>query len=160
LIFLTVGSQMPFDRLVVAVDDWGRSHPETEVMAQIGSTPYKPLHLRSVEALSPAKFNDYCQSAQLIVAHAGMGSILTALRYGKPIVVMPRKGALKETRNDHQVAAGDWLKSLQGVFFAEDEIALPVAIDAAMAQSLAPEPIANQASQVLIQGLRRFIDAT
>ena len=39
-----------------------------------------------------------------MIAHAGMGSIITALELGKPIMVMPRRASLGEHRNDHQVA--------------------------------------------------------
>ncbi len=44
------------------------------------------------------------QAATAIVAHAGMGTILTALEMGKPLLVMPRRAALGEHRNDHQLA--------------------------------------------------------
>ena len=42
---------------------------------------------------------------QVVIAHDEMGSIITALEMGKPIVVMPRRAELGEHRNDHQVAA-------------------------------------------------------
>jgi len=160
LIFVTVGSQMPFDRLIAAVDAWAMHHPEVQVLAQIGKTQFAPSNMRGVDAFKPSEFADVCKSAQLIIAHAGMGSILTALQYGKPIVVMPRKGALRETRNDHQVAAAKWLGTIDGVFFADDEMALPSAIDTALARSLSPEPIAAQASASLLQGIQQFIERT
>lgn len=149
---------MPFDRMIAAMDEWARNHPEVEVLAQIGITEFVPRHMRAVAAYKPAAFATVCEAAQLIVAHAGMGSILTALQYGKPIVVMPRKGILRETRNDHQLAAAQWLRSMTGVFFAEDETALGLTIETAMARVMAREPISAQASDNLIQGLRRFID--
>jgi hypothetical protein len=51
----------------------------------------------------------------------GMGSILTALQYGKPILVMPRLGRLKETRNDHQVATAQRFREMGKVAVAMDE---------------------------------------
>lgn len=104
MIFVTVGAQMPFDRLVRAVDDWAGDHPEVEVFAQIGPSRFRPSHCRHERFLRPEGFRDVFQQAALIVAHAGMGSIITALEYGKPILVMPRRGDLAETRNDHQLA--------------------------------------------------------
>lgn len=157
MIFVTVGSQMPFDRLIAAVDVWAMHHPYIEILAQIGVTQFAPSYMRGVDAFKPSEFADVCQAAQLIIAHAGMGSILTALQYGKPIVVMPRKGALRETRNDHQLAAAKWLGSIDGVFFADDETALPAAIDTALARSLSPKPIAAHASAGLLDGLQQFI---
>lgn len=158
LIFVTVGSQMPFDRLIAAVDAWAMHHPEVEVLAQVGATQFSPSHLRTVNAYSPSEFADVCKASQLIIAHAGMGSILTALQHGKPIVVMPRKGILRETRNDHQVAAAKWLRTMTGVFFADDEATLPQTIDMAMVRAMTPEQLPAQASRELIQGISRFID--
>ena len=53
-----------------------------------------------------------------------MGSILTALQYRKPIIIMPRRAALGEHRNDHQLATAKWLGNKSGIFVAEDETAL------------------------------------
>lgn len=149
---------MPFDRLIAAMDVWARHHPEVEVQAQIGLTELTVSHMRAVAAYSPDQFADVCKASQLIVAHAGMGSILTALQYGKPIVVMPRKGKLRETRNDHQVTAAKWLGTLKGVFFADDENTLPSVIDIALSCAKSPEPIATQASTKLLDGLQQFMD--
>jgi UDP-N-acetylglucosamine transferase subunit ALG13 len=57
------------------------------------------------------EFLDCVRSAHMVVAHAGMGTILTALQYGTPIVVMPRLARYREMRNDHQV---DTVKMLHG----------------------------------------------
>tara|TARA_R110001599_G_scaffold242831_3_gene442596 strand:+ start:1572 stop:2045 length:474 start_codon:yes stop_codon:yes gene_type:complete len=151
---------MPFDRLVAAIDSWAGCNPDIEVQAQIGKTHFKPLHLNAIESLSSSAFSEACQRAKLIIAHAGMGSILTAMQYSKPIVVMPRKGSLRETRNDHQVAAGKWLSTLQGVYFASDESELDSKIHLAIKYSLSPRPITSQASKELIDGLTRFVEGT
>jgi hypothetical protein len=55
------------------------------------------------------------------VAHAGMGTILSALELGTPVLVMPRRAALGEQRNDHQVATARRFKQLGGVGVAFDE---------------------------------------
>jgi UDP-N-acetylglucosamine transferase subunit ALG13 len=44
------------------------------------------------------------REATAIVAHAGIGTILTGLEMGKPLLVMPRKASLGEHRSDHQMA--------------------------------------------------------
>lgn len=81
------------------------------------------MEVKSV--ISPAQYNQYCADADFLIAHAGMGSIITALTTGKPIVIMPRRGKFRETRNDHQVATAKRFASREGIFVAlnEDEIA-------------------------------------
>jgi UDP-N-acetylglucosamine transferase subunit ALG13 len=85
-----------------------------------------------------------------------MGSILMALQYGKPIVVMPRRGELRETRNDHQVATAIRFKSLGKIAVAMDEQELPGLLDAA-AMIRPADSISAEASKELIDAIRDFI---
>lgn len=158
MIFATVGSQMPFDRLILAVDEWmGKQSGSVSVLAQIGNSNVVASHLKIVTSLSPGEFRDSVKSAEIIVAHAGMGSVLTAMEFGKPLVVLPRLGARQETRNDHQVATAKWLATKPGVYVAMDESELPMAIDRARHQALATAEISRFASPELIGALKEFI---
>ncbi|SNS14417.1 UDP-N-acetylglucosamine transferase subunit ALG13 [Noviherbaspirillum humi] len=120
MIFLTVGTQLPFDRLVAAVDDWAALNPEVELFGQIGAGDYKPLHFRHADYLTPEAADNHFRRASLIVSHAGMGSILTALKYRKSILMLPRRAALGEHRNDHQLATAKWLGQRPGIVVAEE----------------------------------------
>ena len=120
MIFVTVGAQMPFDRLVHAVDAWACERGRTDVFAQIGESDTPPGHIEWARFLSPPEFASRVREADLIVAHAGTGSIISALRAGKPIVVLPRHSSLKETRNDHQIATAERFASTEGVYSAMD----------------------------------------
>jgi UDP-N-acetylglucosamine transferase subunit ALG13/glycosyltransferase involved in cell wall biosynthesis len=102
MIFVTVGSQMSFDRLVREVDTWAGRHGRKDVFAQIGDGA-EPSNIPWVRSLTSEEFRKRVEDADLVISHAGMGTILTALEIGKPILVLPRKGQLGETRNDHQV---------------------------------------------------------
>lgn len=121
MIFLTVGAQMPFDRLVRAVDAWAARGGNGDVLAQVGRTAYRPTHLRHVPFLDPPAFRTAFADATAIVSHAGMGTIITALELRKPILVMPRRGDLAETRNDHQLATAQRFRDLGLVEVALDE---------------------------------------
>jgi UDP-N-acetylglucosamine transferase subunit ALG13 len=161
VIFVTVGSQMPFDRLIRAVDEWAAQNATPDgVLAQIGRAEYLPRSMSAVESMPPAHFRELVQNCTVMVAHAGMGSILTALEFGKPIVVLPRRGNLRETRNDHQVATAQWLASRPGVFVAMEEGRLPVAIGAALDASASEAyGISNAASPELLSAIREFVAA-
>ena len=54
--------------------------------------------------ITPSEFRRNVEAAYVVIAHAGMGSIITALELGKRIIVMPRRAELGEHRSDHQVA--------------------------------------------------------
>ncbi len=156
MIFVSVGAQMPFDRLVRTVDAWAADHPDAEVFAQIGPTDWRPAHIAWTRFLEPAAFRAKAGAADALVAHAGMGSILTALELGKPILVLPRQAALHETRNDHQVATARRFDAMGRVAVAYDEDELPAKLDALLG-SEATERISGEASPELIAALRSFI---
>lgn len=103
MIFVTVGEQLPFDRLINAVDAWATDSGE-EVYAQIGNSQLKPNAIKYKKNLDPLEFNRAFLEADVIIAHAGMGTIITALELGKPLLVMPRQVRFGEHRNDHQLA--------------------------------------------------------
>jgi UDP-N-acetylglucosamine transferase subunit ALG13 len=124
VIFVTVGGQLPFDRLVHTVDRWAADQRRSDVFAQIGSSESPPAHIEWARLLSPPDFQAKARSADVIIAHAGMGSILTALDLGKPIIVMPRRAHLGEHRNDHQWATVEHLGGDVGIIVAADEEAL------------------------------------
>ncbi len=135
MIFVTVGAQMPFDRLVRAVDEWAGSRRRSDIFAQIGTTTWRPSHIRWVQWLAPVEFRRRFQAASLVVAHAGMGSIITAMDLGKSILVLPRRGDLGETRNDHQIATAQRFCEMGLVTAAFDEGELVVRLDELCARS-------------------------
>jgi UDP-N-acetylglucosamine transferase subunit ALG13 len=157
VIFVTVGAQMAFDRLVMAVDAWAGEHGRGDVIAQIGPSEREPRHLRWVPFMDPPEFRRMCEEATAIVAHAGMGSIITALELGKPLLIMPRRGDLRETRNDHQIATARRFSELRHVSVAWDETELPARLDDIESGSERVR-IGAYASPRLLAAVRAFID--
>lgn len=158
VIFVTVGAQMPFDRLIRAVDGWAYSRARSDVFAQIGSSIYQPKSIGFVQSMDPLEFRKRVETANIVVAHAGMGSIITALEYGKQIIVMPRRGDLKETRNDHQVATARTFLETGRIIVAFDEQQLVEKLDQFESISHSVERIEPQASLRLINTIRDFIE--
>ena len=88
MIFVTVGTQLPFDRLIRTMDGWANA-TGSNVFAQVGpASSYKPCHIRTRADLSPEAFDEAMDEARIIVAHAGMGTILSGLERGKPVIIM------------------------------------------------------------------------
>lgn len=158
MIFVTVGSAEPFDRLIRAVDGWAGARARRDVFAQIGEATYVPANIEHLRFMSPADFRQRVNEAGLIVAHAGMGSIITALEAKKPILVMPRREHLRETRNDHQVATVKHFAQRRSVIVAWNESDLMAKLD--MAESLAGREVeSTDVSVTLISTIRDFIAA-
>ena len=95
-----------------------------------------------------------------MVAHCGMGSILSALSHGKPIVVMPRSAAKGEHRNEHQFATAQRFSDQPGVTVAWDEADLRNCLDRITNHGRdAPDfsPIPAKAPRQLTDRLRAFL---
>ncbi len=159
MIFATVGSQEPFDRMVRAVDEWAGSRSRSDVFAQIAASEYRPKHIEYTDFVDPAEFSRRIHAAHIVVAHAGMGSIISTLELGKPIVVMPRREKFRETRNDHQVATADRFGAQGWIIVAHDEQDLPAKLDYALTLGQT-ERIERQASPRLLATLRAFLEHT
>lgn len=158
VILVAVGTQFPFDRLVEAVDRWAGSSG-ARVIAQIGPSTYQPRHIEAHPFLPPRDFQALVKTADLLVAHCGMGSILSALSVGKPILVMPRLASRGEHRNDHQVATAQRFSARAGVTIAWDEAELLQRLDqmGRIGESRAVPAIAPKAPRELTDRLRRFL---
>lgn len=117
MIFVAVGTQFPFDRLIRCVDEWAMAN-HVPVHAQIAEGQYTPQHASWDRFMTTDAFNEKLATAELIISHAGMGNIITSLENRKPIIVMNRQHKLGEHRNDHQADGLEWMGKLAGVYTA------------------------------------------
>ncbi|ETX13310.1 hypothetical protein OCH239_12440 [Roseivivax halodurans JCM 10272] len=117
MIFATVGTQLPFDRLTRALAGLAPELGE-KIVAQVGAFGADQDGLDCRRQLTPAEFEELFTAARVVVAHAGIGTMLSARRWGKPLVVVPRRYALGEHRNDHQVATARQIAEIPGLYVA------------------------------------------
>ena len=159
MIFLTVGTILPFDRLTRAVDDWALVHGRDDVFGQIGDLgpgTYRPRGFPWQERLTPVEFRARIEEARVIVAHAGIGSILDALTRSKPIVIMARRHAFREHVNDHQLQTVRRFADRSGVEVVDE----PGDLGAAMTAALSGGPsraLGLDAEESLITAVRAAI---
>ncbi|UZW56825.1 glucuronosyltransferase [Sphingobium sp. JS3065] len=102
------------------------------VFAQVGRGEFRPLNMEWQATLDASEFDRLLKEASVIVSHAGTGTILLAQGMRKPLVIMARRSALGEHRNDHQVATAKQMAGRPGVHVAEssDDLALAISIAA------------------------------
>lgn len=148
MIFVTVGGQLPFDRMVDVVDSIAATLDET-IFGQIGETSRVPKNFEAVKFLSPKEFNARFSEARVVIGHAGIGTILTAQQLRKPVLLMSRRAAFGEHRNDHQLATVDQLRHILGVYIFED---------AAELQALLQQPELRPAGEHASSSKAQLID--
>lgn len=159
-VFAIAGTQLPFPRLMVALDDWATRRGDAAVLAQTGRDHARYSRLCAIDFIDQRQFAACLAEADLVVAHAGMGTILACTELGKPLIVMPRRADQSEHRNDHQADTARRMARLSNVTVAEDCAALKTSLDtlADARGTSTPTTRGNEAaSQELILSLRGFI---
>lgn len=162
MIFITIGSMYPFDRLIRLTDAWAHETGRDDVFAQIGGEgAFEPVHMKWTRSLSQSDFRKTVEDAELIVAHAGMGSVITAGQFAKPIVLLPRNMDLGEHNTDHQLATAAWLRDRDGIYVADQDEDLPIQIERALGESsearacwprTAPAPFIERLRNAILNG--------
>lgn len=157
-VVVTLGSQKdyPFDRLVsrlVSVLPDG-----VEVLWQIGSTAGCPHGIDGVAFVPSYELDAAMAAADLVIAHAGVGSALAALGAGRHPLLVPRRGFRGEHVDDHQVQVAAELagRGLATVCDA-DELTLEALLGAARRSTMSrahppPLDLGGSRTPVVIDG--------
>jgi len=159
VIFVTVGSQLPFDRLTGAVDQWAAGHPEVELFGQLGITERPPENFAWVETMSPDDYVRRFVAADLIIGHAGMGTIITALESSRPLLMLPRLARLGESRNDNQVGTARHFANFGLFEVVDSESEIPGRIDHVLANLETYRRASDDfgVKGTLIEAIREFV---
>ncbi|MHA1790851.1 MAG: PssE/Cps14G family polysaccharide biosynthesis glycosyltransferase [Candidatus Helarchaeota archaeon] len=101
-IFVTIGTLLPFDRLIKKIDEIAKE--DLEIIAQIGKSKYIPKNIKnSVKYLTPKDMKKEMKRADVVIAHAGMGTIIDLIELKKKCILVPRLKKYKEAVDDHQL---------------------------------------------------------
>lgn len=158
MIFITIGTQEPFDRLIRCMDQVVAELDAVEAVAQVSHSAYAIKNMKAVSFLAPQEFNKQFAEADLIVSHAGMGTIISAMKLEKPIIIFPRLAALGEHRNDHQLATARVLDKLKYLHVAYDEATLKRMVQDFIRGNLKSlHRIGDTASPELIGSIKQYI---
>ncbi len=156
MILVTVGHQMPFDRMLRLIDQWSCQRGRKDLFAQIGESDFQATHFRCEQWLSPAEYRVRLEECSGIISHAGTGTIIQGLMLGKPILVLPRLAKFSETRNDHQVGTARYFESQGLLMAAYDDTDFSAALEEF--ESFRPrERMSDHASPQLLDRIASFI---
>jgi len=106
-VVVTVGMERAFRRLVERV--LAILPAEVEVLWQTGPTPVDDLPIEASPFVAAADLDAAMREADLVIAHAGCGSAIAALRAGKLPILVAREPAHGEVVDLHQREIAAWL---------------------------------------------------
>ncbi len=100
MILVTLGTQkQSFKRLLDYIEN---SNIKDEIIVQAGHTKYKSKKMKILDFTTYKEMDDYLDKCDLVVTHAGTGSIVRALQKGKKTIVCARLSKYGEHADDHQ----------------------------------------------------------
>jgi len=106
MIYVTVGSSekgTEFDRLIKKIDELAKDISE-EIIMQIGSSNYIPKNTKYFRYCSYEKSLSFFSKAKLVIGHCGSGTIINAIKFNVPLIIVPRKLQYGELdTDDHQL---------------------------------------------------------
>jgi UDP-N-acetylglucosamine transferase subunit ALG13 len=123
MIFVTIGTSEPFDRLLDAVPV-----VDERVVVQAGRSRVQPKGAEIFDFLPFDDVDQLMREARVIVMHAGVGSVLAAVRNGKRPLVVPRLRRFGEAVDDHQLEFARRLDGRGLVRLVEDPQQLAAAV--------------------------------
>lgn len=105
MILITLGTQdKSFKRLLDSIEkEIKKGTIKEEVIVQAGHTKFKSKNMKIFDFFKPEELDEYINNCNLLITHAGVGSILKALKKNKKIIVAARLKKYKEHTNDHQL---------------------------------------------------------
>lgn len=105
MILVILGTQdKPFQRLLEAVNTAVEVGAiQDRIIVQAGTTVYTSKHMEIFDLLPMDQFDQFLSQADLVITHAGVGSIVSALKLGKTVIAAARSAQLGEHANDHQM---------------------------------------------------------
>jgi UDP-N-acetylglucosamine transferase subunit ALG13 len=152
VILVTVGTnEAPFDRLLQAVAALSTSE---EIVVQHGSSAIVPANAaRTYDFLLFDDLVREMRASRVVVTHAGIGSIMTALSCGRRPVVAARLVANREAVDDHQLPVARRLQEAGLVTLVEDLARL----EDALAKAGEEVDVSLGADERLVSELREYV---
>jgi UDP-N-acetylglucosamine transferase subunit ALG13 len=151
VIFVTVGTnEARFDRLLESLENLPA---RVELFVQRGPSSICPTGATCTDYLTFDEMVETMQRAEVVVMHAGVGSVLTALLNGIRPIVVPRLHRFGEAVDDHQLEFGRRAGTGGLVTLVEDTAGLAQAIER-QRESPPPPPLPDER---LLADLRSYL---
>lgn len=153
MIYGTVGTHASdFGRLINALDTIARETGE-EVVIQTGLSTTLPVTASHFDFRAREDLLELQRQSRIIVCHAGIGSIIDALKSGRPFVCVPRRKRFREHNTDHQLEIAEAVTNRGWGAAVLDIADLP----ALCADPPPAKPDYSPAREPLIAAVREFV---
>jgi UDP-N-acetylglucosamine transferase subunit ALG13 len=103
MLFVTVGtSPHPFQRLIDSLTKLP-VEIQQEIVFQGAVNPNQEVKFSNSRFLAPSEYNRMLKNADIVICHAGIGTVRECCDLAKKTIIVPRLGKHGEHFNDHQL---------------------------------------------------------
>jgi beta-1,4-N-acetylglucosaminyltransferase len=160
MIFVTAGNHFQgFERLLKKVDEIAPriSH---EIVIQKGYSKYVPKNTNYFDFVPMNIAMEYIQKSDLVVSHAGIGTIMLCKENGIPLIIFPRRKKYREHGTDHQMEIAKVLEERgdKNIYIVYEENQLEEKVIETLKREKKPTPIENVGKKNLIRTIKNFIE--
>lgn len=160
MIFVTVGNHFQeFERLLRKVDEIAPriSH---EIVIQKGYSKYVPRNMKYFDFVPMNAAMEYIQRSDLVISHAGIGTIILCKENGIPLIIFPRRKKFGEHGTDHQMEIAQVLEERgdKNIYIVYEENQL----EGKIVEVVGKKEIVhaeNSGKENLIRTIKEFIEA-
>lgn len=160
MIFVTVGNHyQSFNRLIKKVDEIAPHIPH-EIVVQKGYSEYRPQNAKHFDFVPIKTAMEYIKTSDLVVSHAGIGTIILCKEYGIPLLIFPRRKKYGEHGTDHQMEIAQALEKRkdENIYVVREEDELEEKILGVLKGKKRYSPTENVGKKNLIRIIRAFIE--
>lgn len=159
MIFVTVGNDFRnFNRLLVKIDEIAH-HLPSEIIIQRGYSDYQPKNVKHFDFVPMDRAIEYIQGSQLVVSHAGIGTIFLCKKYGIPLIIVPRRKKFGEHMNDHQLEVAKALERREdkNIYVVYEEDRLEEIVLKVLKEKARYTPAENMGKINLVRTIKEFL---
>lgn len=106
-ILVTMGTakEYNFRRLLTIIDSLCDKNviDSNNLIVQSNDKGYIPKHYKILQTMPNDKFKDIMSAADVVITHAGTGTVIAALKLNKKLILFPRLKQYGEMIDDHQL---------------------------------------------------------
>jgi beta-1,4-N-acetylglucosaminyltransferase len=160
MIFVTVGNHFQeFERLLRKVDEIAPRIPN-EIVIQKGYSKYVPRNTKYFDFVPMNGATKYIQRSDLVISHAGIGTIILCKENGIPLIIFPRRKKYGEHGTDHQMEIAKVLEERgdKNIYIVYEENQLEEKIIEVVKKKEIVQA-ENRGRENLIKAIKNFIEA-
>ncbi len=158
MILVLLGTQNnDFHRLLKEIDkNVENGNIKEEIIVQAGFTRYNSDNMKIFNMIPKNELEKLVEKADLIITHAGIGSIEMSLEKNKKVIAVPRQKKYGEHVNDHQKDIEQEFSKRGWIIGIDDVDNLDRALT--KARNFVPKKYENFANNKMINIIQTFID--